>query len=402
MHPLRERACDDVLENPLLSSPPPEPVKPRPPRERRPRQFKIPPKFVLITEDFYEKWVNHLKQLQMMRHIVDDHPPELFPDMYLKPRRLNYYAQQLEHNMNVNKDLLKKINIIQRTGGFVDCWTRPEPTNTYNKLMVKKRQRDLDTVQNQNEYFYNRLLIARSEQPSTKQFDEMWKDTKQKLILGASLPFILFKTEKIDRGVHDPAFDKPMHIFRSKVALDIRVVAGAKIGKVMIELFSDIAPRTCQLFLSLVKGDKRGYAYTGCRIFRIVPDLYCRGGDVEKDNGYGCFLPDGETEPSTPENFELKHSVPGVISMVVTPGNEVTGQFNIVFKPLPQLDGKHVVFGRIVAGPTQFLERISALGLPLGTTTSDCVVHACGCYSRRGQYRAGAPNTRKFPPRRTK
>ncbi|XP_063616087.1 uncharacterized protein LOC134789385 [Cydia splendana] len=400
MHPLRERICDEVLQNPLLSSPPPEPVKPRPPRERRPRQFKIPPKFFLLTDDFYEKWVNHVKQLQMMQHIVDDHPPELFPDMYLKPRRLNYYARQLEQNMQVNKDLLKKINIIQRTGGFVDCWARPQPNNKHNKLMVKKRQRDMDAVLVTNQYFYNRLLIARSEQPLTKEFDHMWKDTKQKLILGASLPFILFKTEKIDRGVHDPAFDKPMNIYRSKVALDIRVLNGSKIGKVMIELFSDIAPRTCQLFLSLVKGDKRGFAYTGCRIFRIVPELYCRGGDVEKDNGYGCFIPESEVEPSAPENFELKHTVPGVVSMVVTSGNEVTGQFNIIFKPLPQLDGKHVVFGRIVAGPAQFLERISALGLPLGTTTSDCVVHACGAYSRKGQYRAGATNTRTFPPRR--
>ncbi|XP_053599715.1 uncharacterized protein LOC128669167 [Plodia interpunctella] len=399
MHPLRERACDALLNDPTLQSPPPIPEKPRPPRVRRPREFKLPPRFPLLTVLFYENWCNHQKQLQMSRHKVDDSPPELFPELYLKPRRLNYYARQLEENMVVNKDLLKRINLIQRTGGYVDCWMRPEPTNKYNKLLCQQRQRALDEIQRKNIYFYSRLLTARSEQPLTHEFDELWKDTKHKLILGASLPFILFKTGKIDRDIKDPAFDKPPNVTRTKVAMEIWVQGGSKIGRVTIELFNDISPKTCQLFLSLIRGD-RGHAYIGTRFFRIVPDLYCRGGDVVKDNGFGCYLPDGACEPMGAENFTLKHTVPGVLSMVVTSDNEVSGQFNIIFKPLSQLDGKHVVFGRVVSGPAQALERISALGLPLGTTTDDCMIRYCGWYTRAGQYREGAPNTIKFPPRR--
>lgn len=45
--------------------------------------------------------------------------------------------------------------------------------------------------------------------------------------------------------------------------------------------------------------------------YRIVPDLYCRGGDVTKDNGYGCYLPDGEVEPMGAESYALNHTVPG-------------------------------------------------------------------------------------------
>lgn len=41
MHPLRERACDHLLEHPLLRTPPPEPERPRPPRVRKPREFKL-------------------------------------------------------------------------------------------------------------------------------------------------------------------------------------------------------------------------------------------------------------------------------------------------------------------------------------------------------------------------
>lgn len=56
--------------------------------------------------------------------------------------------------------------------------------------------------------------------------------------------------------------------------MEIQVKNGAKIGKVMIELFTDIAPKTCQLFLSLVKGDAEGHAYTGTRLFRFVFGYY--------------------------------------------------------------------------------------------------------------------------------
>lgn len=45
--------------------------------------------------------------------------------------------------------------------------------------------------------------------------------------------------------------------------------------------------------------------------FRIVPNLYCRGGDVTKDNGFGCYLPEGEVEYMGAESYRLKHSVPG-------------------------------------------------------------------------------------------
>lgn len=50
--------------------------------------------------------------------------------------------------------------------------------------------------------------------------------------------------------------------------MDIWVVGGSKIGNITIELFNDLRPKTCQLFLTLVRGDAFGHAYTGSRIFR--------------------------------------------------------------------------------------------------------------------------------------
>ncbi|KAJ2950393.1 hypothetical protein O0L34_g8637 [Tuta absoluta] len=334
----------------------------------------------------------------MMKHIVDDHPPPLYPELYLKPRRLDFYGHQLQENMKVNKELLKRINIIQRSGGFVDCWNTPQ-TCKRNKLMCKHRQRRLNEIRKQNFNIYQRLLIAHSEQPCTKDLAAMWKSTKHKLILGAQQPFILFKQGSLDKNMKDPAFDKPPDVYRPRVSIEVWVRGGSKIGRATIELFTDIVPDTCKFFLSLIKGDLNGFAYSGTRIFRIVPGLYCRCGDVSKDNGFGCYLRPGAIEPMSAENFNLKHTVPGVVSMAVTSDNEACGQFNIIFKPLPQLDGKHVVFGRITSGPAQFLERISALGLPLGTTVGDVVIQSCGWITRTNNYHEGAPNTIKFPPR---
>ncbi|XP_049865536.1 uncharacterized protein LOC126366470 [Pectinophora gossypiella] len=399
MHPLSTRRCDHLLEHPLLATPPPEPEKPRPPRVRKPRVFKLLPRFPLLTKEFYALWCNHQKELQMARPKVDAAPPELFPELYLKPRRLDYYAKMLEENMKVNKELLKRINHIQRTGGYVDCWQQ-EPSSKYNRLLCKQRQNLLNEIRLKNLMLYKRLLIAKSEQPATAVLNEMWKDTKHKLILGAAQPFILFKTGSLDKDIKDPAMDKPPNAYRPRVTLTVYVRGGSKIGKVVAELFTDIAPKTCHLFMSLIKGDPHGYAYTGTRIFRIVPELYCRCGDVTKDNGFGCFLPEGDSEPIGAENFNLRHTIPGCLSMVVTEDNEVCGQFNIIFKPLPQFDGIHVVFGRITQGPAQFLERISALGLPLGSPCTDVILSSCGWYSRSGAYHDGLPNTIKFPPRR--
>lgn len=46
-------------------------------------------------------------------------------------------------------------------------------------------------------------------------------------------------------------------------------------------------------------------------MYRVVPELYCRCGDVAKDNGFGCYLPEGESEPMGAENYKLGHTIPG-------------------------------------------------------------------------------------------
>ncbi|KAG7305452.1 hypothetical protein JYU34_009520 [Plutella xylostella] len=415
MNPLREKICDVVVDSAALATPPPEPVVPKPPKERKPKEYKIPEKPATVDDEFYAKWANHQKELQNAKPRVSAAPPAMQPERYLQPRRLQQFAQQLHQNVSANQDIIKKIHQIQTAGGYVDC-RRKETDNTNaiktKELKVKERQRKLDEINKDNNSMHVRIQNARSKQPGTAELNKEWEETKRKIMKGANKPFVLFKTERIDKNIHDPAFDKPPGVYRPKVKMELSVRGGTRLGRVTLELFSDLVPDTCRLFLSLVKGTEEGHAYTGTRIFRIVAGLYCRGGDVTQDNGYGSYVPSGNTEPFTPENFDLKHTVPGVVSMSVSEDDTVDGHFNIIFKPLPQLDGKNVVFGRIIAGPSNILDRVSALGLPPGcpigvppyckphcltmSSDVDVVVSSCGYFSRTGAFREGAKSTIEF------
>ncbi|XP_041988969.1 ubiquitin-associated domain-containing protein 1 [Aricia agestis] len=99
---------------------------------------------------------------------------------------------------------------------------------------------------------------------------------------------------------------------------------------------------------------------------RKIPHLYWSGGDVIHDNGFGCYAQRGRRKPIPAENYHLPHSMPGLLSMRVTADDEVCGVFTITFKPLPQLDLKNVVFGRVVR-PSCIFDAMRSLGSALST-----------------------------------
>ncbi|XP_045456986.1 peptidyl-prolyl cis-trans isomerase-like [Melitaea cinxia] len=140
----------------------------------------------------------------------------------------------------------------------------------------------------------------------------------------------------------------------------------AIIGMVAVELFTDVCPATCRLFLELLDGDGLGHGYVGTQFFRKVPNLYWSGGDVIYDNGFGCYAQRGRIRPIPAENYHFSHSMPGLLSMQVSSEGCVCGVFNITFKPLPQFDLKNVVFGRIIR-PSSTYEVIRKLGSPLSS-----------------------------------
>eukprot|EP00483_Globobulimina_turgida_P006838 UN06850 len=142
---------------------------------------------------------------------------------------------------------------------------------------------------------------------------------------------------------------------RQQVFLDIEL-ADEPIGRIVIELFNDIVPKTATNFYYLCTGEKgkcksngsKLLCYKGCKFHRIIRNFMIQGGDITKGNGIG-----GESiygEKFQDENFILKHDKPGLVSMANCGPNQNSSQFFITCSPQKHLDNKHVVFGQVISG----------------------------------------------------
>lgn len=140
---------------------------------------------------------------------------------------------------------------------------------------------------------------------------------------------------------------------RPRVFLDVGIGPNPA-GRIEIELFSDVVPRTAENFRRLCKGGEgfgcRGKPlhYKGSFFHRVVPGFMIQGGDFTKNDGTGGESVYGLTFED--ENFDLSHSAPGLLSMANTGANSNGSQFFIMTKANPSLDRKHVVFGRVING----------------------------------------------------
>ncbi len=115
------------------------------------------------------------------------------------------------------------------------------------------------------------------------------------------------------------------------------------IGRIVIELFSEVVPKTCQNFRVLCQKE-----YIGSPFHRIIKDFMIQGGDFTNGNGTGGMSIYGEK--FSDENFDILHDQPYLLSMANSGKNTNGSQFFITTGEAEHLDGKHVVFGRIVDG----------------------------------------------------
>ncbi|XP_021281019.1 peptidyl-prolyl cis-trans isomerase CYP63 isoform X2 [Herrania umbratica] len=149
------------------------------------------------------------------------------------------------------------------------------------------------------------------------------------------------------------------------VFLDVSV-DGDPVERIIIELFADVVPKTAENFRALCTGEKdigkstgKPLHYKGSFLHRIIKGFMAQGGDFSKGNGTG-----GESiygGKFADENFKLAHDGPGVLSMANSGPNTNGSQFFITFKRQPHLDGKHVVFGKVIKG-MDVLKKIEQVG----------------------------------------
>ncbi|PBC28001.1 E3 SUMO-protein ligase RanBP2 [Apis cerana cerana] len=292
----------------------------------------------------YKKYKQRIAQTEAK---IDNKAPPFHVAYYYDKHNMRSDLTRIREIDRENMTLLRRINIIVRFGGNIDCWL---PKIIYRPKFYEQQKAENKKIKTQN------------------------KNILQK-IQNATIKVIGLQLIPDHCMVKDLSLLKEMNpSIRTKCFFEIEIKGDQKLGCIQFELYNDIVPQTCKNFAELCRGFN-GLSYKNTPFHRIVSGYWCQGGDVTKFNGSGGISIYGDFFEN--ENYNLHHAGPGILSMCNENENKSNSKFNLTFKRLETVNEKNVVFGKVIAGLSN-IYKIEEFGTKTGKPFKTIIVSNCG------------------------